>query len=346
MDATISLVAPTVDIGYPNNFSLRLACGDHDCTNTCTISGVSPTQDEQGDNFTFVASATSVAIHCPEPIARIEFLGAHYFYYVFASSLTIQASDTPVQIGVALSQNTIYPVKTRLPNSLTVTASISGGSAGQSAGQVISFASVPEEFSGGHAHTGGRPTGTFIPPTCTTDGSGACAVNYHSPEVSGKEKIVAVLVSKPDVQASADLAVMVPGLVNAEEQAGVLNGTQFRFTGYTEAHPVNHFLRPRALSALFDIGAQVYSILHATVGFNDMSLKWGGIFDLGQKGSPYWSKPHGLHRDGLSIDIDHCAKSIARHNRSARGNCPLGWVEVPRGMIKQICQFGNGRLIR
>jgi len=87
--------------------------------------------------------------------------------------------------------------------------------------------------------------------------------------------------------------VLVPGLVELG------NSPAFHKIGRTFVHPSNHFVTPATKNALWAIAQEYYSSTGQALYFNDASLPWGGIFDLGQNFSP----PHHEHRNGTSIDI-------------------------------------------
>lgn len=146
--------------------------------------------------------------------------------------------------------------------------------------------------------------------TCrATDGS-ISPVIYTAPEISGEEKITATLKDTGE-KASKSIFTMVPDL-------GPLSSLQFyRPTGQTGDHPDNHY---GTNDTIFNIQgmAQDYfdlcdeDICNETLGINDMSLPWGGLFDVNGD----WKSPHGMivgvekHRIGKAVDIDRCAQTL------------------------------------
>jgi hypothetical protein len=70
--------------------------------------------------------------------------------------------------------------------------------------------------------------------------------------------------------------------------------------GETDAHRENHYGTLRTVVALRDIGdAWVQLYPNYPVGINDMSLEWGGLFDLDSS----WAPPHKTHRRGENVDV-------------------------------------------
>ncbi len=136
------------------------------------------------------------------------------------------------------------------------------------------------------------------------------AVQYTAPEISGEEKITATL-KDTEEKVSKSIFIMVPDL-------GPLFSLQFyRLTGQTGDHPDNHY---GTNDTIFNIQgmAQDYfdlcdeDICNETLGINDMSLIWGGLFDV--DGNWNSATGHGLHRGGKSVDIDRCAQTLVRQD--------------------------------
>lgn len=86
-------------------------------------------------------------------------------------------------------------------------------------------------------------------------------------------------------------------------------GNDFIKIGATDAHPSNHWGTPGAIQALPLIAAdyknQYYPVGGITdaqkIAYNDMSLSYGGKFDLGKS----WSSAgaHAEHREGINCDV-------------------------------------------
>lgn len=251
-------------------------------------------------------------------------------------------------LTVTLSNPQVAPAKTSLSNQTLVTIQLNDTSnaPGCIAGKVIEFSSQPNEMTGGHLHAGPRPSGSFSQYFCTTNSSGACQVQFQASEVAGTEKILASLSGSSTTMGMAIVTIQVPNLQDFTNFAGILNGTLLRLTGAdgNPFHPNNHFIRPSNEGKVLGIAVDVFQDYQASIGFNDMSLPQGGLFDIGPKKGPFWASPHALHREGKSVDIDHCAQSAVANNRNSRGDCPVGWVNIPRRAINGFCARNKGRL--
>jgi hypothetical protein len=117
----------------------------------------------------------------------------------------------------------------------------------------------------------------------------------------------------------------------------------YRLTGQTDAHPDNHFVA--AGIDYIGLATDFFDAFSATLGINDASLPFGGLFDIGPPGGSFWNKPHNLHREGRSLDIDQCAQSEIPDNPNDRGNCPVGYINVDRMELGDLCDFYNGYLV-
>ncbi|MEK7287395.1 MAG: hypothetical protein AAB091_02375, partial [Elusimicrobiota bacterium] len=65
------------------------------------------------------------------------------------------------------------------------------------------------------------------------------------------------------------------------------------------------------------------------LGINDMSLVFGGLFDVNHD----WKPPHNLHRVGRSVDVDRCATAAT------------GAVLVNQKLLDQIMKINGGSRI-
>ncbi|MFQ5443686.1 MAG: hypothetical protein ACE5EK_03615, partial [Nitrospinales bacterium] len=80
--------------------------------------------------------------------------------------------------------------------------------------------------------------------------------------------------------------------------------------GGKDTHPEANFATNRTLNTLREIAKEFHEISGYKLSINDLSLPWGGMFDLnerwcarkketGKKSIPHWS-----HRDGMDVDIN------------------------------------------
>ncbi len=301
----------------------------------------------------FIAQSLMVLVEVPQGADSLLFTSGDCLYAdntdpTGGYGLTIQVTVVKQSFSVTLSKAEVYPAKTSGDNRTTVRAQVNGGGNQNGAGlggKLIQFTSQAVALTGGHNHTGSRPTGTFNPPSCMTDDSGSCSVEYSASEVGGSETISAILNGNPIQQDSKDLTVKIPGLQSAESAVGILNGNLLRFTGANNFHSDNHFIKPANAGDVIGLANDIFDSYQATVGLNDMSLSDGGLFDIGPPKGLFWKAPHSLHREGKSVDIDHCALSTVADNPNSQGNCPVGWISLPKLKLRKICKNNNGVLI-
>lgn len=77
------------------------------------------------------------------------------------------------------------------------------------------------------------------------------------------------------------------------------NSADYMRVGATSVHPESYYGRPALLGALTELARLFRQETGRSLGFNDMSLVDGGVFDLSQD----WRKPHCGHRYGVNADI-------------------------------------------
>lgn len=159
---------------------------------------------------------------------------------------------------------------------------------------------VEPMLSQGHPHgTHPKDKSGAITSTCTIpEGFVTCdsPVQYTASQISGEEKITATLQDTGE-KVSKSIFIMVPAL-------GPLAAGQFyALTGSTGSHPDNHYGTNTTVSNIQVIARDYFenSEEGVKIGINDMSLIWGGLFDIDGN----WVSPHSLHRIGKSVDVDH-----------------------------------------
>jgi hypothetical protein len=138
-------------------------------------------------------------------------------------------------------------------------------------------------------------------PNCTTDVLGSCSLIYVVSNTSGKYTITAGSLdpSIPATNGTADLTILVDGLKPLPALLGPLVGS-YRLTGANTKHPLNHYGTPYTNFAVDEWASSYQLFTGYSLGINDMSLAWGGLFDIDGN----WLEPHILHRTGNSVDID------------------------------------------
>lgn len=150
--------------------------------------------------------------------------------------------------------------------------------------------------------------------TCRASDGSISPIGYTAPEISGEEKITATLKDTGE-KASKSIFTMVPAL-------GPMSSLPFyRLTGQNAKHPDNNYATNDTIFRIQGIAQDYFdlcdgNICNETLGINDMSLPWGGLFDVHGD----WKKPHGMkrgvdkHRIGSAVDIDRCAQTLVRQD--------------------------------
>jgi hypothetical protein len=226
----------------------------------------------------------------------------------------------------------------------------------------LTLTAVPQPNGGGHEH-GARPAGTFVQVgedvsvdgypggsagsmTLTLSEAGEAQAIYRTSGVSGWERIRAVVANGGQVATeTASVAVRVKGL---QETTG---GSSMAFIGVTSRHPDSHWGAGGmglALQELADSLASIarfieslpepfrkrYGRFPSVLAVNDMSLPWGGLFDINAE----WVNPHMEHRNGLDADVD--VRRGAQDDAYARSVLRL-WVDRMGHTVYDERQTGN-----
>jgi hypothetical protein len=84
-------------------------------------------------------------------------------------------------------------------------------------------------------------------------------------------------------------------------------------------HPDHHYGTPKFNKALMDIAAMYQDSLPGVpiLGYNDMSLRWGGVFDSDD--TQVWLPGHKGHRNGDMVDMRTHVAGVARYTRDQLG---------------------------
>jgi hypothetical protein len=108
---------------------------------------------------------------------------------------------------------------------------------------------------------------------------------------------------------AVEIEVKVPDLKRMEDVMGAVGN--FNLVGQTPQHGDNHYGTENSVNIVDDV-AQQYAASNGLLKINDMSLEWGGLFDVCGKWDPtqtcvlsgITTKGHNLHRVGKSVDIN------------------------------------------
>lgn len=106
------------------------------------------------------------------------------------------------------------------------------------------------------------------------------------------------------------------------------NGVGYVLSGTTTWHPVNHYVTTQFKTALQQIGKDWNSACPKSVrlNYNDMSLVWGGKFDLWRQWGDNIKEPHDAHRFGNNADISK--QWVRKGNREKLVKLMCKYVQV------------------
>lgn len=266
-------------------------------------------------------------------------------------NVDVEAAPAQQKVSLTLDESTIEPSPSHLEQNLVrVSVAVTDGT-GQSIPNVdVTLKAQPVDLVvAGHDHAGpgpgllnnlaSAPTGTFEDIAtrqaiqgCTTGADATCQAFYAANAVSGVYKISAALSDNGTISESKGLTVRVGGvigLVSLKEDPRYELVGQFGTDAVTSQHTINHFgtlpmtIRVSIVGALYF----AFSRMHGVLGINDLSLPWGGLFDIGNR----WSPPHNLHRTGGSVDINtvHVNAGGAVNTRLLKELAEPGLTRIP-----------------
>jgi hypothetical protein len=246
------------------------------------------------------------------------------------------ATDTTLQFITAARTDTVWPtyrnhnttVHTRNYIPLQLKVDFSGTPVRNHWVKVDSAALVD---SGGHSHDGNRPPGKYIVPKLSgsgfdtvatfarqTDSTGLVNFTFIAPEACGIERITAKRVSDTTSYDTLRMFTRVDSLIDLATISSnfwVLTGNSGSTSpGFTPCPntPIKHYSSHWFYSAKIDSVQKAILFFfkwsgttdgggsYLKLGVNDMSLRYGGLFDICSN----WRTPHLSHRLGLGVDID------------------------------------------
>lgn len=108
------------------------------------------------------------------------------------------------------------------------------------------------------------------------------------------------------------------------------NSSNYHLIGSNPMHPSNHWGSQGTIAAINSIAAEYKAQTGDRLYINDMSLKWGGLFDISGKYSP----SHHEHRDGRQVDIA-ATKTTLRHEEK--------FLKILRKYTSNYILEGSGR---
>ncbi len=163
----------------------------------------------------------------------------------------------------------------------------------------VYFQVVVLPYSGNHDHhDSGRPPGRMDPQYTQTDSRGRAVSTFWSTDVAG---IHTVLASSPCGTDSGDIWVM----WNNPYLTALPNHPDYDKVGVQPEHTSPFYGTDSVVYKLQQIAMRFRQQTGSRMCVNDMSLPWGGRFDLGPRygGSFWFTPPHAEHQRGINVDI-------------------------------------------
>lgn len=155
-------------------------------------------------------------------------------------------------------------------------------------------------YSGFHDHDdSARPVGSIFPVTSAVS-AGGVEITYQAPEVSG---LVTLTITGTQPNGVALDAMSVKMRAEVEGLGFMPESTDYNLvgsSGVTSLHLENHWGLPTLVASLQSVGTDYAAEYPGQkLAFNDMSLPYGGLFDIGNN----WRPSHCGHRLGDSVDV-------------------------------------------
>ncbi len=183
----------------------------------------------------------------------------------------------------------------------------------------LEFKQFARQITGGHCHADTtRPAGTPRNGAIAAGNTGAnglgFAVNHVFPEVSGAQNVIVYTPPGQDtlvINAAKDtLYIFCTRWAQFAQLTGPGPGYKLQAPGADnlQRHPDYHWGKPQMIDDLKRLAAAIRDSLPGLpdVEYNDISLVWGGMFDILDPGTsrpPDWTLPHCSHRFGTGVDF-------------------------------------------
>lgn len=134
-----------------------------------------------------------------------------------------------------------------------------------------------------------------------TDANGRVLLYFIAPEFGGLETVRVSSLDQPGL--SVDFSLLIKNQ-DAELDFQLLPGhPAITPIGATAQHADNHYGTEEMIDALVALAVNYDDETGQRLRVNDMSLPWGGLFDIGATPAALWRTPHGGHRWGNQVDI-------------------------------------------
>jgi len=182
--------------------------------------------------------------------------------------------------------------------------------------------------SGGHDHSANRPMGRFITPAGdtltsfegTTDENGNAMFTYLSSGIGGIDSLFVRGKTEEDTATAAIVLKIADFQLLDDGEHYDLTGA-FGEPGVSSRHTVNHYGTANLVSKLKALADSVHADSSFVLRINDMSLKFGGPFDINND----WDTPHITHREGVSADVD----DVDANGKTIRKKYLERWLKKP-----------------
>ncbi|MCL5020907.1 MAG: hypothetical protein M1339_04430 [Bacteroidetes bacterium] len=277
---------------------------------------LSPWSDRKERNVSSLPPTANSKIKKPNLVA----VGPDFQYADFGTaSVTIRREGTLITVSVD-SPRQVWPTLNaasggnpteRNVKYLTVSVTKGGQPASNYGVKIQASMILP---SGGHYHTNQPPLdeiGEFEDCvnhvdgngviTITTDANGLVKLAYTAPEFAGNVQVTATSTSE-NARAVDTISVKVPDLFLMNGGANLITYTspaaasRHALANSDYGTPATNMLVLNAVKEYADYYGMEDDIFLAAI---DMSLPWGGLFDIHGD----WLPPHSLHRVGKSVDF-------------------------------------------
>lgn len=175
------------------------------------------------------------------------------------------------------------------------------------ANQPVNWSASAAPFSGWHAHNVPiRHPGSISPAAGSTTGPDGCAQGvYYATDVAGEYRVEAS--AFPSGGYVFDYFIVYVR-VFAPELMELPNYHVYRKVGSKWAHPLSHWGTFATVYRIQQICEEFFNRTGIAAGINDISLPWGGRFDLGpdeEYRGVWWGPPHHEHMWGRNVDVSY-----------------------------------------
>jgi hypothetical protein len=156
--------------------------------------------------------------------------------------------------------------------------------------QIVTLTLAAHDGTGGHLHSGSKPTGKLDSTRVNTGPTGIRPVYYTAPRVSGP---VTINGTSGAVRGNHDIQV---GIFTLDS---LPDGNYDKTGAKAGQHVENHYATPNHIQKLIAFAAWFNDWYGAHAQFNDSALPLGGLYDY----KSTWQQPHAAHGEGTATDF-------------------------------------------